>query len=508
MSIAHLSQEGNVALPLEHIGKQRESLTINSEEYKRQFLRYLQGRQYYSVKASSDVEGTFADVILTRKGETREYWLETKAAEVSLSDEDFLKQLAKYLAAYLSMAKERRFKLILACYKLVNREYFKSVFEYLEDESIERLVLEMQKYADPHDRKTIESAHSIEIRAFFEDTTVKEADLKSLDFAESKLAPKAPKRPSMAEAEYAEAVMTNFGDVSPLKERERLYLNLFSVELPAKMFAAKSVYATATEMYEDTKTAFPPHEFKDGEIFTFEELDLENPMFCAIIPGTIRTLDTSQFSKNEENMEVLKTIINRWIREICTKKNLNYDKRTGTYYYHRQLSGSGSGIVTAKWKPRVRTSVRELTRPMKSREGKVNYWVHRGAEIKATIFAGQLYVQIRPRFIFSWDGLTLMQGTDADLKDRKFRKSKYNRNLNQLYDVRFWCRHIFPESENPGVVGLAAYFDQKYAQLLKIIEQESIEAVCRPSHDKPIDVEALDSIDSNSEQLGDFIEED
>ena len=211
-------------MPLEHIGKQRESLTVNSEEYKKQFLRYLQGRQYYTVKTSSDVEGTFADVILTRKGERREYWLETKATEVSLSDEDFLKQLAKYLAAYLSITKEKRFKLILACYKLINRDFFKSVFEYLEDESIEKLVFEMQKVAESHDRKVIERTTSEEIKAFFEDTTVKEADLKSLEFAEAKLTPKAPQKPSVAEAEYAEAVMANFGDVSPIKEREKLIL--------------------------------------------------------------------------------------------------------------------------------------------------------------------------------------------------------------------------------------------------------------------------------------------
>ncbi len=137
---------------------------------------------------------------------------------------------------------------------------------------------------------------------------------------------------------------------------------------------------------------------------------------------------------------------------------MKFDKRTKTYYYRRALTGSG--IVTAKWKPKVKTSVRELTRPMKSSDGTINYWVHRGDEIFATVFAGQLYIQFRPRFLFSWDGINLMESSDAELKDRKFRKSNFNRNMNQLYDVRFWCRHLFPESEafSAGIMSLSGFY--------------------------------------------------
>jgi hypothetical protein len=493
-------------LPLEHIGKERESLTVNSEEYKKQFLKYLQARQYYNVKASSDVEGTFADVILTRKNEKREYWLEIKATEVSLGDGDFLNQLAKYLSAYLSIPTGRRFKLILACYKLIDRDLFKSVFEYLEDDDIEKLKRDILKNAEPHARTVIEDASSDEIREFFADTTVKEADMKALEFAEAKVSPRPPQKPSISETEYAASVIANYGDVSPLQERERLYLNLYSVELPSKLFVAKSVFATATEMYEDMHTTFPPHEFKDGEIFTFQQIDCENPLFSAILPSTVRYLETSEFTEDEKNLAILRIIVNRWIREKCEELNLQFDKRTKAFYYHRKLSEPG--IVTAKWKPTVRTSTRELTRPMKSSDGKIKYWVHRGARVFATIFRGKLYVQIRPRFLFSWNGLILMEGEDADLKDRKFRKSIYNRNANQLYDVRFWFRHVFPESSDSGIISLTAYIDPKYSQSLKLTEQESIECQCRPNEDKTIDVEALDSINANSEQLSDYLEED
>ena len=110
-------------MPFERLGKLRESLTINSEQYKKYVLRYLEARGYV-VKATSDVEATFADAILTRKGENRDYWLEIKDTTVSLADSDFLAQLADYLAAYLSRNKEKRFKMILACDKVVNISLF------------------------------------------------------------------------------------------------------------------------------------------------------------------------------------------------------------------------------------------------------------------------------------------------------------------------------------------------------------------------------------------------
>jgi len=491
-------------LPLERIGKQRESLTVNSEEYQKQFLRYLHARQYYSVKASSDVEGTFADVVLTRKMEKREYWLEIKATQVSLRDKDFLKQLAKYLAKYLSLQPDKRFKLILACYKIVDWDLFKSVFEYLDDENIEKLVADLILNAEPHDRATIENGQPKEVHSFFEEATVKEADLKSLEFTEAKVAPKAPAKPSITEAEYADAVLNNFGDVLPTQEKDTLYMNLFSIEFPAKLFAARSAYASESEMYADTSTNFPPHKLSNGKVFTFEKFDAENSLSRTIVPRTVETLDTDQFAENEVNLDVLKTIVNRWIRKVCESKNLQYDRRTGTHYYHRKWSGSG--IVIAKWKPKVRISVRELTRPMKASDGRVNYWVHRGAKIAAREFAGRLYVQIRPRFLFSWDGITLMEGSDADIRDRKFRKSIYNRNPNQLYDVRFWCRHIFPESENPSIVSLVAFTNPKYEQSLRIFEQNNLECERKPNEDQEVDVEALDAIESNSEQLSDFME--
>jgi len=115
-------------MPIWHIGKRREALTGNSEIYKKQVIRYLEKRGYY-LKASSDVEATFPDCILTRKGEEREYWLEAKATTISLGDGSFLSQLGKYLAEYVARISSNRFRLIIACYRILNLGFFDQIFE-------------------------------------------------------------------------------------------------------------------------------------------------------------------------------------------------------------------------------------------------------------------------------------------------------------------------------------------------------------------------------------------
>ena len=189
-------------MPFERLGKVREALTINTELYKKHILRYLEARGYYA-KASSDVEGTFADTIMTKKGDAKDYWLEVKATTVSLGESKFLQQLAKYLAAYLSRTKENRFRMIIACYLVTNASSFKKVFEEFDPEEIRAIISKMLVLSDAQTRRVLIQASFEEIKSFFENTDVKEVDLKFLLQAEEKVKPTPPAKPTLSEVEYA-----------------------------------------------------------------------------------------------------------------------------------------------------------------------------------------------------------------------------------------------------------------------------------------------------------------
>lgn len=203
-------------MPIWRMGKLREALTINSELYKKLTMRYLTSRGYY-LKASSDVEATFADCVLTKRGDTRDYWLEVKATTVSLGEADFLSQLGKYLAAYVSRTPRNRFKMMLVCYKLVNADLFSQIFDRLDAITIDALTKRVIESTDAELEPTILRARPVDIRQFFEDAIIIEADFRDLQVAEEKVAPKPPVRPQLSEAEYAAQILNSFGDVEPHK---------------------------------------------------------------------------------------------------------------------------------------------------------------------------------------------------------------------------------------------------------------------------------------------------
>jgi hypothetical protein len=248
---------------------------------------------------------------------------------------------------------------------------------------------------------------------------------------------------------------------------------------------------------EKPSVRFPFFDLENGRVLSFDEFRGGNPLIDFIQPDTITSVEVGSYIENHTEYIITRTL-NRWIRRRCRKKHLEFDERTKAYYYPR--SKYGTGLVTAGWKPKLKFSVRELTKPMKT-DGKINFWVHRGALIFAKLFCGEFCVQIKPRFLFSSDGINLFEGVKAARLDRRFRKSKYNRNLNQLYDVRFWCRHVFPETENPGVVSLNGYMGLDSRQPIEILEQVSVDSKWKPNSDLAEDIEALDRIESTDEQL-------
>lgn len=483
-------------MPLERLGKLRESLTVSSELYKKHILRYLEGREYYTVKASSDVEATLADAILSRKDEKREYWLEVKEKSVSLGDADFLCQMAKYLAEYLSRTTENRFKMIFACCQLVNAPLFKKVYDQLESEAINEIVTKMLKLSDPATRAVIEHSSSKDIKEFFEDTTVKEADLRYLLSAQEKIRPTPPTNPTLPDVEYASKVMAEFGDVSPLRNPDKMFLNIFKLEIPSKIHVAETTYRTSNDIFAEKPNAtFPAFDLDNGQVCSFDAFAEENPLSSFLVSGSVASINLEKFVEHESNESIVIKILNRWIRNRCRRMGLVFDGRTNAYYYPR--NADGDGLVAVKWKAPTKESTRELTKPMKN-GGKTHFWVHRSAVISAQKFWGEYYVRIKPRFLFSSDGTSLYDGIKSDRLDRKFRKSKYSHNLNQFYDVLFWYRHVFPETQNLGTANLDVCLGFNPMKSIRILEQITVQSECRPNIEAVEDLEELEKIESDS----------
>ena len=79
----------------------------------------------------------------------------------------------------------------------------------MDPEAINDVVNKMVEVSNERSRKAIESAKPNEVKEFFEDMTVKEADLNFWLKAMEKVKPTAPTQPTLPEVEYASKVMRN-----------------------------------------------------------------------------------------------------------------------------------------------------------------------------------------------------------------------------------------------------------------------------------------------------------
>jgi hypothetical protein len=480
-------------LPLWRMGKFREALTVNTETYKKQLLRYLETRGYY-VKASSDVESTFADCILVRKGEKREYWLEAKATTISLAESSFLSQLGKYISYYLLRVTANRFKMMIACYRITNGTFFEQVFEKFDTAAINEVIGDIIKSSNADVQIIISNANAQEVRQFFMDTTVVEADLKDLQVAEEKVAPTVPVAPNLSEADYAAQILNKFGDVEPLKGSDKVFLNLFRLNVPQKLYVAGTRYQTAQSIFDEKPDEkFPLFDLLlgSGLIYSFDSMG-ENVLGKFVDLNSIRSVDLKEFAMDQSNSRIVTRLLNRWINRKCRNKRLEFDPRTHSYFYPRKVNDDSP--ITETWMPRFRRSTRELTKLMKI-GNKINYWVHRAANISARRFWDNYYVQIRSRFLFSPDGTHLFEGEKTDTLDRAFRKSIYSRNLNQFYDALFWYRHVFPEADTRGNSSLDPFLERNINQSIRVLEQIHLETECKPTIETSEEVEQLDKIE-------------
>jgi len=479
-------------MPIWHIGKRREALTGNSEVYKKQIARFLEKRGYY-LKASSYVEATFADYILTKKGETREYWLEAKATTISLGDSSFLSQLGKYLVEYVKRTPANRFRMILACYNTRGSRLFEQVFDRFESEAINDIVIHIAKASELNERASLGKANPLDIRKFFEDTIVIIAHPFELQIAQEKITPSAPISPTLSDAEYASEVLSKFGNVEPLQESDLIYLNIFLLNIPKILYIGKTPYRSPKAIFnEKPHVSFPAFRLENGKLHSFNEMNTNSLLGKFVDLNSVAVVNVEEFDEDENNRHLVIRILNKWVRNECRNLGLWFDYRTRSYFFPKALNNDNP--IAVVWTPKSRRSKRELTKPMKTND-RINYWVHRAVEIYAKKFWGNYYIQIRPRWLFSSDGRHLFEGEKADRLDRAFRKSIYNRNLNQLYDVLFWYRYIFSETDVFGNLRLHEFGEGSDKRLIRVVEQVNVESDRKPHVELEEEIEKFDKIE-------------
>lgn len=144
------------------------------------------------------------------------------------------------------------------------------------------------------------------------------------------------------------------------------------------------------------------------------------------------------------------------MESLCYNKYLGFNDRTEAYYFTNQRANAGRKSII--WNPRGRKVRRDVVIPMKI-EDRVNFWSHRAVEIAVIKLWETYFIKLNPRWLFSSDGVNLFDGEITDRLDRSYRKSNFNRNMNQFNDFLFWHQYFFQ---------LGGYVLQNYSDINEI----------------------------------------
>lgn len=78
--------------------------------------------------------------------------------------------------------------------------------------------------------------------------------------------------------------------------------------------------------------------------------------------------------------------------------------------------------------------------------GEINFYFHRGVEVKTPTYWGESFVELIPRRYYTLDGEKWIEGEIRAKIDRKFRKPQFDRSKTRLGLMRYW-KHILFDSE-------------------------------------------------------------
>lgn len=428
----------------------------------------------------SYVEGTLADCVLSRKGEDREYWLETKATTISLHEAKFASELGKYLAEYLIRSPQNRFRMILALHDYRRKRTFESIYDELDETNIKKLIEVITNVADKKEKRIIRKAAFEDIRQFFEDTKVIRANLQGLQETIEKIRPKPPTTPKLVDAKYAAEVLDRYRTNQPLEEKDTLLSNLFALKLPDNIYIAPTRFNSAREIYKkNPEVIFPIFRLVGGKVYLFHPFSAESALCKTLKAKSVDEVKLKEWDVTQDTRNIVLYLIHRQIDKLCEEKNLSYDERTESYFFSDYKSREYP--MRIRWKKAGRASTRRVIIPVKKEEGSIYYYAHRAVEILARSLWGKYFIQLIPRWIFSGDCYTPYSGDISDRLDRAYRKSNFTRNQNQLNDVLFWSWYLFSEGSMPIESYLGTGTIRSYSHTLKVGYQISVLSNVKPN---------------------------
>lgn len=142
----------------------------------------------------------------------------------------------------------------------------------------------------------------------------------------------------------------------------------------------------------------------------------------------------------KDNPNLASQLINVHLRRIFWNRGVYRDPIAEIYYFpmvdqtKEQLT-----IIDQKQKERwVVKKIIQMKDNKYKKKGDINFFFHRGVELKTQTYWGQSFVELIPRRYYTTDGKTISEGEMRSKIDRKFRNPTFDRSPSRLSLMKFW----------------------------------------------------------------------
>lgn len=429
------------------IGREREAIPQRGETYRSAVAKYLEAKGY-RIDAESPIEGSFEDIVCF-ESPTAKVYVETKGTKISLHSRRFLEPLCAYMARFLRLPKEARFRTLFFFQEVAEGEDFRRSFRDFEAKAIADLKMEclatVQRMTTDRARRDLldpSTVNADDFLEFVDSVDVYEGDVEDLQQATRlRDAGTAASSSSMAIAGPLASGDALRNAAVPDEVTEMLLADLLEVRrFPANIVGFPDIAPGALDVSGFDEVGFVRLEgLHRGGVQYFlsqapSELARTQPL--ERIEG-----DLGEWLRDTDRKKWLQELALHYLGVYCCKKGLF--RATSAHRFVFVPDGEEGLSVT--WFPGGRKRKREVVQK-KTGRGNNTFYAHRALEIAFVIQNQTLFLQLDTTWEFTSDGRHFLPGRIAGPLRREWRRGERNRG--RLVDLIFWTKFLCGANED------------------------------------------------------------
>ncbi len=397
----------------------RESKTVNSEEYKRKVIDYMQSKGYVNTLDSAR-DSILPDLIfkIPLVEGNKETWIEIKYTELRLKDKQFLNEIGRVFNGYMLRNEFKKFSYFIFAKKFKNQKLWRNIFE--ETKCYEKDVKDFQKSIhdslEKEDLKQFQQHSYDDFIFFITDCSIVDADYEDL------------LRTIDSNKERKDYVLNQelLNDESNvLHKKEMLMSNCIKVtSLPKIIWIADcNGKIDMKDFFRNNRDAVVY--FYRNKIYSVKPLKTSSRMSDYIKPKTIDKINLDNWDVDEKTKtNIIKYLIRSYIISKGSKFGQKYCKEHRCLFFinknpQKYPEYKHHGYLVSKYYKEA------------------DFVKHDAIQIDIQDINREFYVVFNMRLLFTLDGYEVITGKSATALHRKFRKD-YIRNEREINMLSRW----------------------------------------------------------------------